>query len=104
MKSPSAFLHKISISQIQFDIFVHGGTLDIVESEHVGDGKQRPQSESFSDRRLWTTGDEEFGLRDLVHVAREHRKERRRGFLVLALVEGIDNDEGRDLSFFERAN
>ena len=37
-------------------------------------------------------------------VTREHGKECRCGFLVLALVKGVDDDEGANSGFFERAN
>ena len=40
------------------------------------------------------TSDEELDLWDLVHIAGEHRKNRRGGFFIFTLVEGIDDDEG----------
>ena len=39
-----------------------------------------------------------------VHVAREHRNKCGCGLLVLALVEGINYDEGGDLGDCERGN
>ena len=90
--------------QVQFDIIVHQRTSDIVKFEDVRDGAKRLQSESFPDRRFRTTGDEELGLWNFVHVAREHRKKCRGGFPVLALVKGIDDDQGRYSGFCQRAN
>ena len=78
--------------------------LDIVELEDIRDGNKRLESESFQDRRFWTTGNEELDLRDFVNVAREHGRECRCRLLVLALVEGVNYDEGGDLCFFERVN
>jgi hypothetical protein len=36
-----------------------------------------------------------FDIGDLVHIAGEHRKDGRGWFLVLTLVQGINDDEGR---------
>ena len=72
--------------------------------EHVGDGMKGPQSKSFPDRRFRTTGDEEFGLWNFMYIAREDRKKCGSGFLVHALVKGIDDDEGGYFGFCQRSN
>jgi hypothetical protein len=75
------------------DIAVHRMGFDVVEPEHVRVRLKRLQSESGANPGLWSAGDEEFDKRDLVHITGEDGEKCRCGLLVLALVEGIDDDE-----------
>ena len=49
-------------------------------------------------------GDKELDLRYLMHVAGEHRRDGRGSLHALALVKGIDDDEGWNFGCFEWAN
>ena len=75
-----------------------------MELENVCDRTKWLESESFPDWRFWTTRDEELDPRNLMHVSREHGKKGGCGLPVLTLVEGINDDQGEDLGFFERTN
>ena len=54
---------------------------------------ERLQSESRANPGFRSAGDEELDKRDLVHITGEDREESRGRFLVLALVECVDDDE-----------
>ena len=77
-----------------------------MESEDVCVRSEGHQTKPRSDPRFGPAGDEEFDRGDLVRVAGEYGKKRRGRFfiLVLALVKGVDNDEGLDLRRLERFN
>jgi len=48
---------------------------------------------SRTDAGFRATGDEELDIGDLVHIVGKYRKNGRGGFFILALVEGVDDDE-----------
>ena len=51
---------------------------------------------------FWSAGDEEFDRGDIVYIVGEHGEKIRCGFIVLALVEGVDDDERPNSCFPER--
>jgi len=67
-----------------------------VEFENVCDGLEGHQTESRVNSRFGSTGNKEFDIGDLVHVAGEYGQDGGRGFFVLALVEAVDDDESLD--------
>ena len=50
------------------------------------------------------TSDEKLDTRDSVHVAGEYREDGGGGFVVLALVEGVDDNESGNVGSSEWAN
>ena len=75
-----------------------------MQPEYFCDGSKWFEAESRTDARLWTTSDEELDVRDLVHAAGEYREDCRGRFFVLSLIEGIDDNESRNLAGFEWTN
>ena len=53
----------------QPDITIHRGTFDIMQLEHFSDRMESLEMKSRVDAKFRVTGDEEFDIRDLVHVA-----------------------------------
>ena len=56
------------------------------------------------DSLFGSSGDKELGVGHLFDVAREYRWDGKGRFLIVALVEDIDNDQRRDVGGVERAN
>jgi hypothetical protein len=118
MNKPAAFSQRISISdesgqslcdiavapvsgyigqtcsKEQFDVDVDQRPFDVVEFEHFRDGSEGRQTESGADSRFGSSGDEELDVRYLLDIAGEYRQDGGGRFFILALVEGIDDDQG----------
>jgi len=73
-----------------------------VEDEYVRDLFQQWQAKPILDSWLRPTGDEDFHLWDLRYKLAKDRQDRRSGLLVLALVQSVDHNHGRDVRFDER--
>jgi hypothetical protein len=80
--------------QEELDVTVHQIRLDIMESEYICVRPEQLQTKSRADPRFRPASDEELDKGDLVHIAGEHREKCRCWFLVLALIKGINDDEG----------
>jgi hypothetical protein len=78
--------------------------LNLVEDKHVRCFGQQREPEAFSDAWLRTTGDEELDLWDLGHELPKDGQDCRSGFVVLALVQRVDDDHGRNGGFDEGLN
>ena len=75
-----------------------------MELPDLCDRGERLQPKSGPNSWFGSSGDEELDTGYLVHVAGEYRQDGRCGLSVLALVKGIDDDEGRYMGGFERTN
>ena len=69
--------------------------------EDLRDGTKQLQLKPCTDGRFWTTSDEEFDIGNLINIVGEYREDSRGRFLVLAFIQGINNDESGDVGCFE---
>ena len=60
--------------------------------------------EARADARLGPAGDEELDRGDLVYIVRKHREKCRGRFLISALIQSINDNEGVDFCCLERSN
>ena len=80
------------------DIAAYGPRLNVVEDEYLS-GCQRSQQWAAESRRnvpFWSTGDEELDLWDFGNRLSKHQKDSGLRVFVLALVEGVDHNHGRN--------
>jgi hypothetical protein len=75
-----------------------------MEPEDLGVGLERFQTKSGANARLGSPGDEEFDGWDLMEVAGKDGEKGGCGFLVLTLVQRVDDDEGYNSRLLERLN
>ena len=75
-----------------------------MELEDPCDGEKWLQPKSGANSGLGSSGDEELDSGDFVHIAGEYREDGRCRLFILALVEGIDDDQGWDVGGFERTD
>ena len=67
-----------------------------MQNEDVGRVHEEGEAESSLDPRLGSTRDEKLDHGNLFDESTQHREDRGRGFLILALVQGIDNYDRRE--------
>ena len=79
--------------KVQFDVMIRGGTFDVVQPEYFRDGPEGLETESGTDARFGSASDEELDVGDPVRIAGEDGEDGRGGFLVLALIKGVDDNE-----------
>ena len=75
-----------------------------MQLEHFCDGPKRLETKPGTDSRFGTAGDEEFDTRNPVHIAGEDGEDGRGRFFVLALVEGVDDNESGNVGSSEGTN
>ena len=90
--------------QEQLNVTVHWRDSNLMKLENIHMRLKRTQTESRVNSGLRPASDEEFDERDLVHIAGKHREKRGRRFRILTLIEGINDDENRNLRHLERTN
>jgi hypothetical protein len=78
--------------------------MTLANPEDFCDWLERLEAEARVNPGFGTTGDEEFDTRHVIHVAGKHGKDGGGRFFVSALVQGVDDDEGRSFDRPERAN
>ena len=78
--------------------------LDLVEDKYVRRFGQQREPETLPNARLRTAGDEELDSGDLGHKFPKDGKDRGSRFFVLAFVQRVDYDDGRDGGFGEGLN
>jgi hypothetical protein len=128
MKNPAAFLHRTSISdelghssvrsqslrflarlaklclKEELDVIIHHFWSNLMEFEYFCDGSKQLKTKTRADPRFWTTSDKELDVRDFIHITGEHREDGRCRFFILALIKGINDDEGWNGGSTEWAN
>ena len=73
-----------------------------MESEYFHDGSEGLQTESRAYSRFRLSGDKELDVGYLLDVVGEDRQDGGGWFFILALVEGIDDDQSPSVDSFER--
>ena len=88
----------------QPDVIFNLARLDLVEDKYVCRFGQQRKLETIQNVGLWAASDEELDIGDLGHKLPKDRKDCRSRFVVLAFVQGVDHDDGRNGGFREGLN
>ena len=79
------------VSQEQSDVIIDQRGVDIVQNEEIGRIHEEGETESGLDPRLGSARDEKLDSWNPFDEPAQHGEDRRRRFLVLALVQGINH-------------
>ena len=73
-----------------------------MENERVRHFRQQRETEAFEDPWFGATGEEEFDIWDLGHQPPKHRQDGRSRVLVFTFVQGVNDDDSRNVGLLER--
>ena len=88
----------------ELDVGVHQRAFDLMEFQDLCDGSEGCQTKSGTNPWLEPPRDKELDVRYTVHITGENRQDCGGGFVALTLVEGIDDDQSRDIDGIERTD